>query len=256
MRMIAAIFLLMAVATAPVQALGGLPAAMKSSAPWKVSGVGLGMTPKDVGAALNAAGYVLEYRYLGRSWQGELASKASFLRGGQIPTGGEVISKEDYRKGQEFIQIAYLAGPSGPYVARVIYRIPTSAIDAERFRTAALGRYGRPSLKGEWEDVYCSAGERQCSRIVSLVTNQLPSLTVHALNGTNRTLELRQGRRADQAYEAAVNAEVERLYPKKTSPPFDLESRCFGRQCGRRVRVGIPPPMMRPRRAGVGAGAC
>lgn len=199
---------------APAGRAGGV------TAPWRVSGITLGMRPADVAAALKSAGYVLDYRYMGRSWQGEVANQVSNLRGGQIPAGGQVISKEDYRKGQEFIQVAYLAGPSGPYVARVIYRIPTSSIDAERFRAAALGRYGRPSLKGEWEDVYCSAGERQCSRIVSLVTNQLPSLTVHALNGVNRTLELRQGQRADLAYEAAVKAEAERLYPKKDKPSF------------------------------------
>jgi hypothetical protein len=173
-----------------------------------------------VGAALKSAGYVLDYRYMGRSWQGEVATKISYLRGVQTPANAQVISKEDYRKGQEFIQVQYAAGPDGPYVARVIYRIPTSAIDAERFRVAALSRYGRPSLKGEWEDVYCSAGERQCSRIVSLVTNQLPSLTVHALDGVYRTLELRQGRLADLAYEAAVKAEVERLYPRKDKPSF------------------------------------
>jgi hypothetical protein len=190
------------------------------TAPWSVSGVTLGMRPVDVAGALKAAGYVLDYRYMGRSWQGEVANQVSNLRGIRIPAGAEVISKEDYKKGQEFIQVAYLAGPLGPYVARVIYQIPTSAIDAERFRAAALGRYGRPSLKGEWEDVYCSAGERQCSRIVSLVTNQFPSLTVHALDGTDRTLELRQGQRADLAYEAAAKAEAERLYPKKNKPSF------------------------------------
>lgn len=190
------------------------------AAPWSVAGVSLGMTPAQVGSALKASGYRLDYRYMGRSWQGEVANKISDLRAIRVPAGAQVISKEDYRKGQEFIQVTYLAGPSGPYVARVVYRIPTSAIDAERFRAAALGRYGRPSLKGEWEDVYCSAGERQCSRIVSLVTNELPSLTVHALNGMDRTLELRQGQRADLAYEAAVKAEAERLYPKKDKPSF------------------------------------
>jgi hypothetical protein len=190
------------------------------TAPWSVSGVTLGMRPVDVAGALKGAGYVLDYRYMGRSWQGEVANQVSNLRGIRIPAGPEVISKEDYRKGQEFIQVDYAAGPDGPYVARVNYRIPTSAIDAERFRAAALGRYGRPSLKGEWEDVYCSAGERQCSRIVSLVTNQLPSLTVHALNAMDRTLELRQGQRADLAFEVAVKAEAERLYPMKDKPSF------------------------------------
>lgn len=190
------------------------------TAPWSVSGVTLGMRPGEVAAALKAAGYVLDRRYRGRSWQGEVANQVSNLRGIRMPAGAEVISKEDYRKGQEFIQVDYAAGPAGPYVVRINYTIPTSAIDAERFRAAALGRYGRPSLKGEWEDVYCSAGERQCSRIVSLVTNQLPSLTVHALDGTNRTIELRQGQRADLVYETAVKAEAERLYPKKDKPSF------------------------------------
>jgi hypothetical protein len=205
-------------APGPAVALGRIGGV---TAPWSVSGVNLGMRPADVTAALKAAGYVLDYRYMGRSWQGEVANQASNLRAIRIPAGSQVVSKEDYRKGQEFIQVAYLAGPSGPYVARVTYRISTAAIDPERFRAAALSRYGRPSLDGEWEDVYCSVGEeRQCSRIVSLVTNQLPSLTVHAMNGLDRTLELRQGQRADLAYEAAVKAEVERLYPKKEKPSF------------------------------------
>lgn len=190
------------------------------TAPWSVSGVTLGMRPVEVAAALKAAGYVLDHRYMGRSWQGEVANQVSNLRGIRIHAGAEVTSKEDYRKGQEFIQVDYAAGPAGSYVARVSYKIPTSAIDAERFSAAALSRYGRPSLNGEWEDVYCSAGERQCSRIVSLVTNQLPSLTVHALDGMDRTIELRQGQRADLAYEAAVKAEAERLYPKKDKPSF------------------------------------
>jgi hypothetical protein len=193
---------------------------VRITAPWSVSGVTLRMRPVEVAAALKAAGYVLDHRYMGRSWQGEVANQVSNLRGIRIPAGAEVISKEDYRKGQEFIQVDYIAGPAGPYVARVNYRIPTSAIDVQRFREAALGRYGRPSLKGEWEDVYCSGAERQCSRIVSLVTNQFPSLTVHALDGMDRTIELRQGQRADLAYEAAVKAEAERLYPKKDKPSF------------------------------------
>lgn len=190
------------------------------TAPWRVAGVGLGMSPKDVGAALKAAGYALDYRYMGRSWQGELASQVSFLRAIKIPAGAEVVRKEDYKKGQEFIQVEYLVGPAGPYVARVRYKISSDAIDAERFRAAGLSRYGRPSLKWDWESVYCSAGEQRCSRTGSLITNQLPNLTVHVMDGMNRSLELRQGQRADRAWEAAVKAEVERLYPKKDRPSF------------------------------------
>src|SRR3954467_5543080 len=63
------------------------------TAPWSVSGVTLGMRPVDVAAALKAAGYVLDYRYMGRSWQGEVANQVSNLRGIRIPTGAEVISR-------------------------------------------------------------------------------------------------------------------------------------------------------------------
>ena len=191
------------------------------TAPWKVAGVGLGMTPAEVSLAMKAAGYSLDYRYMGRSWQGELASQVSFLRAIKIPAGAEVVRKEDYKKGQEFIQVEYLVGPAGPYVSQVRYRISSEAIDAERFRAAALSRYGRPSLSWDWESLYCSAGEgRQCARTGSLVRNQLPSLTVYVMDGINRSLELRQGQRADRAWEAAVKAEVERLYPKKDRPSF------------------------------------
>jgi hypothetical protein len=217
-----AIFLIGAAAAgaAPAQ-VPLVTSAARATAPWKVAGVGLGMTPAEVGAALKAAGYSLDYRYMGRSWQGEVAAKTSFLRAIQIPTGAQAVRKEDYKKGQEFIQVEYLVGQPGPYVSRVRYRISSDAIEAERFKIAALSRYGRPSLSWDWESLYCSAGEgRQCSRTGSLVTNQLPNLTVHVMDGMNRSLQLRQGERADLAWEAAVKAEVERLYPKKDRPTF------------------------------------
>ena len=212
---------LLVASAAPAQVPSGAGTAVAVTiAPWKVAGVGLGMSPGEVGVVLKSQGYVLHYRYMGRSWHGEVANKVSYLRGVPIPERRQVISKEDYRKDQEHIQIEYLAGSAGSYVARINYKVASDAIDAERFRAAALSRYGRPSLKWDWESVYCSAGEPQCSRIVSLVTNQLPSLTVHVLDGLNRTLELRQGQRADHAYAAAVKAEAERLYPKKDKPTF------------------------------------
>lgn len=220
MRMIAILIAAAAPGASAAQVPLASPAA-SVAAPWKVAGVGLGMTPSGVAAALKTAGYSLDYRYMGRSWQGEVASQVSFLRAVRIPAGAEVVRKEDYKKGQEFIQIEYLAGPAGPYVSQVRYRISSEAIEAERFKAAALARYGRPSLSGDWESLYCSAGEgRQCARTGSLVRNQLPNLTVYVMDGMNRSLELRQGQRADRAWEAAVKAEVERLYPKKDRPSF------------------------------------
>lgn len=189
-------------------------------APWDIAGIRLGMPPREVADAMKAAGYRLDYRYPGRSWQGELANQVSLLRGIRIPDGAQVTRKEDYQKGQEAIQVTYAVNPSGPYVADVRYKIESAAIDAERFRAAALSRYGRPSLKWDWESLYCLPAERQCARTGSLITNQLPNLTVYVMDGTNRSLELRQGQQADRAGEALVKAEVERLYPKKDKPSF------------------------------------
>ena len=190
------------------------------TAPWRISGVGLGMTPAEVAAALKEEGFELSFRSKGRSWQGEVANQASNLRSIRIPAGAEVTAREDYRIGQEQVQVTYTAGRLGPYVSRVHYKIQFGAIEAESFQRAVLSRYGRPSLKWQWESLYCSLGEPRCSRTGSLVTNQLPTLTVRVMDVMNRSLELRQGQRADRAYEAAVRAEADRLYPKMDKPSF------------------------------------
>ena len=190
------------------------------AAPWKIAGVELGMRPSKVGVALREAGYKLTYRYEGPSWQSQVESRGSSQSGVRVPAGAKVVEKEDYQRGQEEIRVWYRAGRLGPYVSGIDYAISSEAIDAERFRSAALTKFGRPTLRWDWELLYCSAGERQCSRTGGLVTNQLPNLTVYAIHATKRYLHLRQGERADKAYDAAVRAEAERLYPKKDKPTF------------------------------------
>ena len=191
------------------------------AAPWGIAGIRLGMSPREVADAMKAAGYTLHGRYTGRSWQAEVADQVSFLRGIRIPAGPETVRKEDYKKGQEAIQVTYAVNPAGPYAAGVTYRIAAAAIDADRFEAAALSRYGRPSRKRDSEILYCSAGEPECASPSSLVAkNQLPNLAIFVADGMKRSLELRQGQRADLAFEAAIKAEVERLYPKKDKPSF------------------------------------
>lgn len=190
------------------------------TAPWSIGGIRLGMSPRDVADAMKAAGYLLDFRYMGRSWRGEVADRVALLRGIRTPAGADVIRKEDYKKGQEEIQVTYAVTPAGPYVARVTYRIDAAAIDGERFRAAALTRYGRPSLNSGTESLYCSAGERECARAGSWVVNQLPNLTVSIEDGMKRSLELRQGPAVERAFDAAIKAEAERLYPKKDKPSF------------------------------------
>jgi hypothetical protein len=215
----AALLMIATVGAVAAEAPSSAPTA-RISAPWKILGVGLGMTPAEVAAALKQEGFELSSRHMGRSWQGEVANQVSNLRSVSIPPGAKVPTREDYRAGQEQVQVTYTAGRAGPYVSRVNYKIEFTAIEAESFKSGVLSRYGRPSLKWQWESLYCSVGEPRCSRTGSLVTNQLPTLTVWVMDVMHRTLELRQGQRADRAYEAAVKAEAERLYPKESKPSF------------------------------------
>jgi hypothetical protein len=219
MRMIATLVVVVAAGAAAAEAPSSA-SGTRVSAPWKISGVGLGMTPTQVAAVLKQEGYKLSYRYGGRSWQGEVANQVSNLRSVRIRAGAEVTAKEDYRVGQEQIQVTYTAGRAGPYVSRVDYAITSEAIEAEQFKAAVLAKYGKPSLRWNSEILYCAAGERQCSRTGGLVTNQLPSLTVYVASAMKRVLLLRQGERADKAYSAEVRAEAERLYPKRNKPTF------------------------------------
>jgi hypothetical protein len=159
MRMIAALLMIAAAGAVAAEAPSSATTA-RISAPWKISGVGLGMTPAEVAAALKQDGYRLSHRYSGRSWQGEVANQVLNLRSVRIPAGAAVTAKEEYRVGQEQIQVTYTPGKAGPYVSRVHYKIHSTAIEAESFRRAVLARYGQPSLKWDFESLYCSAVSR------------------------------------------------------------------------------------------------
>ena len=192
----------------------------RAAAPWKVAGIGLGMTPAEVALAVKEDGYQLVRRSQGRSWQGQVANQVRNLRSIKIQAGSQVITNEQFRVGQEQILVTYTAGRAGPYVSQLDYFIDFEAIEADNFRRAVLVKYGTPSVQWQSELLYCAAGETVCKRTGSLSTNQLPNLTVYIANASRRGLHLRQGERADKAYWAAVRAEAERLYPKKDKPNF------------------------------------
>ena len=190
----------------------------KVTAPWKIGGVGLGMTPAQVAAAVKYDGYQLFRSLQDRSWQGQVANEVMNLRSVRIPAGPQVIIKEYYQAGQEQLHVTYTAGRTGPYVSGIYYFIGSDAIDTEHLRRAVLAKYGKPSLRWELELLYCTRGEPECARTGSLVTNQLPNMTVYLAWPSKRVLQIQQGERADRAYWAAVRAEAERLYPALKKP--------------------------------------
>ena len=176
------------------------------------------MTPAEVAVAVQYDGYKLFRRSQGRSWQSQVANEVMNLRSVRIPAGPQVITKEYYQVGQEQLQVTYTAGRMGPYVSEIYYFIDSDAIETEHLRRAVLAKYGKPSLRWELELLYCTSQERECARTGSLVTNQLPNMTVYLVWASKRVLQLRQGERADRVYWAAVRAEAERLYPAQTKP--------------------------------------
>ncbi|MGA9580773.1 MAG: hypothetical protein WBR13_02245 [Allosphingosinicella sp.] len=215
------IMLLLAVgAAATVQPSLAASAERSVAAPWKVAGVALGMSPREVELAMQAAGYSRAGRSTSRSWQGEVASQARVLRGVIVPEGPEAVKYEDFKTGQERISIEYAPSRAGPRVAKAKYQISVTGIDADTFRSAIMSRYGAPTRKWEVELHYCSAGETHCDTPFPFYNPQLPNLTVFLTDGMRRSIDLWEGRKARDARELAIRAEVDRLYPKKDKPTF------------------------------------
>lgn len=209
--------------TAPVgvAAQRPVPAAPSpvATAPWKVVGVGLGMTPAEVAAAMKAAGYSTRGRTTGGSWQTHVALEARLRRGVNVPDGPVALRWEAFAKGQEQVTVEYEPTAGGLLVKEVSYKIGRGNIEEGPFRSAVLARYGAPTRAWEKELHYCAVGEPNCDTAFFYFP-KLPSLIVWLDDGANRSLKLVQGRAAEDAFERAVGAEVDRLYPKKDRPSF------------------------------------
>ncbi|HEY0027415.1 MAG TPA: hypothetical protein VGC35_06055 [Allosphingosinicella sp.] len=185
---------------------------------WDITGVRLSMTPTQVASAMKAAGYALEFQSKGRSWRGEVANNVLRLRRIRIPEGEKVIRSEDYRKGQEKVNVLYAPGEAGPYVANVSYSISNNEISEVDFEVSAVKKYGKPTIDLGAKLAYCSLPEQDCFRSTQSSVIQLPSLVVVVSGSTARGVRLQQGLRATRAFQAAISFEAERLYPKKDKP--------------------------------------
>jgi hypothetical protein len=215
------IMLLLAVgAAATAQPSLAAPVERNVAAPWKVAGVALGMSPREVELAMQASGYARTGRSTGRSWQGEVAVQARVLRGVIVPEGPEAVKYEDFKKGQERISIEYAPSRAGPRVAKAKYQISVTGMDADTFRSAIMTRYGAPTRKWEVELHYCSSGETHCDTPFPFYNPQLANLTVFLTDGMRRSIDLWEGRKAREARDLAIRAEVDQLYPKKDKPTF------------------------------------
>jgi hypothetical protein len=192
-----------------------------TSAPvFSVAGIRLGMSPSDVAGATRGAGYRLVSSTDSPSWAATVAHRLLVMRSIRIQASGRVPGVEDYRNGEERLEVRYRTTSRGAEVWRVTYVISGAAMDAATFRRSVLSRYGRPTRGDEWQSLYCSVGDRVCSSMNFLDPRELPTLAVQVSPVTGHTIILSQGARAEQAWEAELRAEMERLAPRQTRTTF------------------------------------
>jgi hypothetical protein len=178
------------------------------------------MSPAEVAAATRAAGYRLASSTDAPSWPATVAHRLLVTRSLRIPASGRVPGIEDYRNGEEQLEVRYRTTSRGAQVWRVTYVISGAAMDAATFRRSVVNRYGRPTRGDEWQSIYCTVGDRVCSSMNFLDPRELPTLAVQVAPVTGHTLILSQGARAEQAWEAELRAEMERLAPRQTRTTF------------------------------------
>lgn len=185
-----------------------------------VVGASIGMSPEQVSAAMTREGYARTGFSRDVAWDDLVARTIAQTRGVTLPrSGGMVVVREFYERGEEQITVAYATMPTGQVASEIIYSVPTSAIDEGSFRAAVLARYGRPSIAGHWEIVYCSRGERACS-FADIFGRQLPNITAHTAFVTSRMITLREGAAASVPRQRLLRAEIERRSPQLRQPTF------------------------------------
>lgn len=186
-----------------------------------IAGIRVGMTPAQVSSTLAAAGYVRELQVTNKSWEEKIARELARTRG--VPLKGtfrEVPWDETWRKREERVEVYYRAMPSGPVVSGVDYGMGNAAMTEEAFRAAVRARYGVQSAGGSSEMIFCSVGEAVCSVLDFQTPKQLPYITVRPYGGSERSVELRSGVRAETEYSAAFKAELARRVPAMKRPTF------------------------------------
>jgi hypothetical protein len=182
-----------------------------------IAGVKLGMAPPEVAIALTAAGYTRAHQDVGENWDVRISRLIAMERGGvHVPASGRIVRREEYRRGEEQLEVEYDATPHGAAVASVRYDVG-AAMDTARFREAVLARYGTPTRPGDSRIMYCSAGEIACTPLAFPAPAQEPNIVVDVYD---HAITLNMGVRRAEERGSLEKAEMERRAPKVKRPNF------------------------------------
>jgi hypothetical protein len=182
-----------------------------------IAGVKLGMAPPQVALALRTAGYTRARQDLGENWDVRISRLIAMERGGvHVPASGQIVRREEYRRGEEQLEVEYDATPQGAVVASVRYDVGL-AMETARFREAVLARYGTPTRPGDSRIMYCSAGEIACTPLAFPAPAQQPNIVVEVYD---HAITLNMGVRRAEERAALEKAEKDRRAPKVKRPNF------------------------------------
>jgi hypothetical protein len=184
-----------------------------------VAGIRVGMTPAQAMKAAAAAGYSRTESKMQEGW-GYYVRQEEQNR--SLPklfpaAAAQVQGSETYQgSGSQKLVVDYTSTPRGAYVYSVRYSVNMSETPWETMKERTRAKYGRENYATASQLVFCSRGETKCNAFGLYV---LTTVDLDFMPGSS-WLTLSQGSRYRNAYQAAINAEVDRLHPKNDRPAF------------------------------------
>lgn len=184
-----------------------------------VAGIRIGMTPDQVMKAASAAGYSRVETRMQEGWGYQVRQEEQNRNLPRLfpASTAQVHGSETYRgSGSQRLAVDYTSTPRGAYVYSVRYSANMAETPWETMKARTRAKYGRESYATASQLVFCSQGETKCSAFGLYV---LPTVDLDFMPGSS-WLTLSQGSRYRDAYQRAINADVDRLHPKNDRPAF------------------------------------
>lgn len=133
--------------------------AATSTAGWEVAGIKLGMSDKQVEAALSSRGYSITKRLMGHGFAQKLAESL-----GQRASGNPNTAELGATKGVETVSVKFVPFKSGPVVKEVVYSTPIGQLSGLDALVAMTKRAGTPKVRDESGGHWCTSVRRAPSQ--------------------------------------------------------------------------------------------
>lgn len=127
--------------------------AATSTASWEVADIKLGMSDKQVEAALSSRGYSINKRLMGHGFAQNLAESL----GQRAASGNPNTAELGASKGVETVSVKFVPFKSGPILKEVIYSTPVGQLSGLDALAAMIKRAGTPKVRDESGGHWCTS---------------------------------------------------------------------------------------------------